>query len=334
MFCLLDSGGCEDEWCWCWCCQSRHGGLWRGGVRVDKRYSTWPKYVSETDNRQGQSDSKMTVKSWAILGGVYLQLECHSQYVANLMAKQLCMQGTTARCGSSKSGRGSSVLLNILELWLWNEDFMQRPQVVSSTDICFARPFRHCRVNAFWISSFLCKEHGRFSSVTNLNSNCWNGNQVFVPMFGWIQEDAKMNDADADAAKADTEACGEVRVDKHYSTWPKYVSETDNRHGQSDSKMTMKSWAILGGVYLQLECHSQYVANLMAKQLCMQGTTARCGSSKSGRGSSVLLNILELWLWNEDFMQRPQVVSSTDICFARPFASLQSQCILDFIFFV
>jgi len=28
-------------------------------------------------------------------------------------------------------------------------------------------------------------------------------------MFGWIQEDAKMNDADADAAKADTEACGE-----------------------------------------------------------------------------------------------------------------------------
>ena len=32
-------------------------------------------------------------------------------------------------------------------------------------------------------------------------------------------------------------------------------------------------------------------------------------------------------------MQRPQVVSSTDICFVRPFASLQSQCILDFIFF-
>ena len=28
-------------------------------------------------------------------------------------------------------------------------------------------------------------------------------------MFGWIQEDAKVNDADADAAKADTEACGE-----------------------------------------------------------------------------------------------------------------------------
>ena len=28
--------------------------------------------------------------------------------------------------------------------------------------------------------------------------------------------------------------------------------------------MTLKSWAILGGVYLQLECHSQYVANLTA----------------------------------------------------------------------
>ena len=28
----------------------------------------------------------MTVKSWAILRGVYLQLECHSQYVANLTA--------------------------------------------------------------------------------------------------------------------------------------------------------------------------------------------------------------------------------------------------------
>ena len=136
----LDSGGCEGEWCWCWCCQSRHGGLWRGGVRVHKHYST---YVSETDNRQGQSDSKMTVKSWAILGGVYLQPECHSQYVANLTAKQLCPQGTTARCGSSSSGRGSSVLLNMLSLglWLWNEDFMQRPQVVSSTDICFVRPF-------------------------------------------------------------------------------------------------------------------------------------------------------------------------------------------------
>ena len=31
MFCLLDSGGCEDESCWCWCCQSRPRGLWRGG---------------------------------------------------------------------------------------------------------------------------------------------------------------------------------------------------------------------------------------------------------------------------------------------------------------
>ena len=98
----------------------------------------------------------------------------------------------------------------------------------------------------------------------------------------------------------------------------------------SDSRVTVESWC------LQPECHSQYVANLTAKQLCMQGTTARCGSSTSGRGSSVLLNMLslELWLWNEDFMQRPQVVSSTDICFVRPFASLQSQCILDFIFFV
>ena len=31
MFCLLDSGGCEDESCWCWCCQSRPRGLWRRG---------------------------------------------------------------------------------------------------------------------------------------------------------------------------------------------------------------------------------------------------------------------------------------------------------------
>ena len=53
------------------------------------------------------------------------------------------------------------------------------------------------------------QEHGRLSNIINLNSNCRNVNEVFVPMFGWIQEDAKMNDADADAAKADPEACGE-----------------------------------------------------------------------------------------------------------------------------
>ena len=143
MFCLLDSGGCEDEWCWCWCCQSRHGGLWRGGSEWINVVQDDPSMFLKRTTGQGQSDSKMRVKSWAILGGVYLQLECHSQYVANLTAKQLCPQGTTARCGSSSSGRGSSVLLNMLSLglWLWNEDFMQRPQVVSSTDICFVRPF-------------------------------------------------------------------------------------------------------------------------------------------------------------------------------------------------
>ena len=48
-------------------------------------------------------------------------------------------------------------------------------------------------------------------------------------LFGWIQEDAKMNDADADAAKADTEVCEDEG--QRCSSWNKYVSEWQQSDG-------------------------------------------------------------------------------------------------------